>query len=262
MKQDGCSAFGSCASSLSVIFQPTRRARASGSISQTAPQSQTTRTRKSPKQSSSFLMWGRTRTREWCGGVRLVRPCSGDERSGLYGEGRLLGGGFSLHPGLEFRCLGRTLTDAQRAPTMKRTLSHLAIATSPALAMACLLMTGNPGLAVAGDVPPEVTVILDVAGLEQLRTTNPDHYARAQRILAAGTSLCWPAVRGVEAKVELAKLRARDVSCDSLLLLTSLPPKRLMHFRLDDTNYEAYLTGAVVKIKPHRVDPQRVEPAR
>ena len=44
------------ASASSVAFQPTRRARASFVISRTAPHLQVTRTRKSPKQSSSFLM--------------------------------------------------------------------------------------------------------------------------------------------------------------------------------------------------------------
>jgi hypothetical protein len=44
------------ASSVSVIFQPIRRARAWGGISRQAPHSHTTRTRKSPKQSSSRLM--------------------------------------------------------------------------------------------------------------------------------------------------------------------------------------------------------------
>ena len=42
--------------SSSVVDQPTKRARASGSISRQAPHSHTTRTRKSPKQSSSRLM--------------------------------------------------------------------------------------------------------------------------------------------------------------------------------------------------------------
>jgi hypothetical protein len=42
------------ASSFRVTFQPTRRARASGSISRTAPHPQVTRTKDCQKQSSSF----------------------------------------------------------------------------------------------------------------------------------------------------------------------------------------------------------------
>lgn len=45
-----------CASSLSVIDQPTRRASASGSMCREAPHVQLTRTRNCPKQSSSLLM--------------------------------------------------------------------------------------------------------------------------------------------------------------------------------------------------------------
>jgi hypothetical protein len=44
------------ASSFGVTFQPTRHARACGAISRQAPQSQTTRTRKSRKHASSRLM--------------------------------------------------------------------------------------------------------------------------------------------------------------------------------------------------------------
>jgi len=57
------------ASSLSVIDQPSRRARASGSISRHAPQSQMTRTRNWPKQSSSLLMCVSTRTGASCDGA-------------------------------------------------------------------------------------------------------------------------------------------------------------------------------------------------
>jgi hypothetical protein len=51
----------------------------------------TTRTRKSPKQSSSFLMWESTRER-----VRTaepMHPCSGGERSELYRQSVCAGGG-------------------------------------------------------------------------------------------------------------------------------------------------------------------------
>jgi len=44
------------ARALSVVDQPTKRARASGSMCREAPHGQLTRTRNCPKQSSSFLM--------------------------------------------------------------------------------------------------------------------------------------------------------------------------------------------------------------
>jgi hypothetical protein len=126
---------------------------------------------------------------------------------------------------------------------MKRKLSHLVMAASPAIAcLTALLTTRGTGLAVAGDVPAQETVILNTAALEQLRTTNPDHYARAQRILAAAAGhLCGPGML----RAELAKLGANDVSCTPELLLTSLPPKWRMHFWLDDTHYVAYVKVGV-----------------
>ena len=54
-----------------VTDLPAIRASASGSMCRDVPHGQVTRTRKSPKQSSSRLMWGRTRTRAWC------RRCGG-----------------------------------------------------------------------------------------------------------------------------------------------------------------------------------------
>ena len=45
-----------CASSVSVTDQPTRRARASGSMCREAPHTQLTRTRNCPKQSFNLVM--------------------------------------------------------------------------------------------------------------------------------------------------------------------------------------------------------------
>src|SRR2546429_518416 len=78
-------------------------------------------------------------------------------------------------------------------------------------------------------------VNLDWATLEQLRTSNPIHYARAQKILAAANPLCKP-VRG---EVEYAQYGAKDLSCLAHLVKTSNPPKREIRFKLDDTRYIA-----------------------
>ena len=53
--------------------------------------------------------------------------------------------------------------------------------------------------------------------LETLRATNPDHYARAKRLLASASQLCQPGTP------KLQNTDARDVSC-GLRLLTSNPP--------------------------------------
>jgi hypothetical protein len=76
------------------------------------------------------------------------------------------------------------------------------------------------------------------ASLAELRATNPAHYARAQRVLAAADHLCRPTA----GKVEYAKFDAKNISCIRTLVKTSNPPKREIHFRLDDTQYIALVT--------------------
>jgi hypothetical protein len=85
------------------------------------------------------------------------------------------------------------------------------------------------------------TVHLDsAADLAQLRKTNPDHYARAVRLMSSANSLCKPG----EPKLQNTKLQStdrRDISCDAMLL-TSYPPKRALRFTLDSTPYVAIVT--------------------
>jgi len=73
--------------------------------------------------------------------------------------------------------------------------------------------------------------------LANLRATNFDHYQRAERIIAAANTLCRPGLPRVEA----AKFGATDLKC-AHLLLTSLPAKREIAFRLDGTRYVAQVT--------------------
>jgi hypothetical protein len=83
-----------------------------------------------------------------------------------------------------------------------------------------------------------VVYLTDPAAVEQLRTTNPVHYARAQKIISAANYLCRP----TPGEIEYASADAKDVSCIRTLLRTSNPPKREIHFRLDDTTYIALVT--------------------
>lgn len=73
------------------------------------------------------------------------------------------------------------------------------------------------------------------ADLAQLRERNPEHYARAVRLLAAANRLCKPG------QPKLQNADGRDISC-ALLLLTSNPPKRALSFTLDTTRYVAIVT--------------------
>jgi hypothetical protein len=77
--------------------------------------------------------------------------------------------------------------------------------------------------------------LASAADLAQLRKTNPDHYARAVRLMSSANRLCKPG----EPKVQNAD--GRDISC-AMLLLTSNPPKRALSFTLDSTPYVAIVT--------------------
>ncbi|MGO9802858.1 MAG: hypothetical protein ACLPTL_05395 [Steroidobacteraceae bacterium] len=93
--------------------------------------------------------------------------------------------------------------------------------------------------ALAGDaqltVLPNRTVFLDgPADLARLRATNPGHYARAVRVLAAANHLCRPGAGQLQRIVG-----SRDVQCAGQLLLTSNPPQWRLTFTLDDTRYIA-----------------------
>jgi hypothetical protein len=95
----------------------------------------------------------------------------------------------------------------------------------------------QPVAAVAFKPPVRLASAADLA---QLRKTNPDHYARAVRLMSSANSLCKPG----KPKLQNAKLQSadgRDISCD-MLLLTSYPPKRALSFMLDGTRYVAIVT--------------------
>jgi len=123
---------------------------------------------------------------------------------------------------------------------------------TPLLALVVLGACVSPALS---DEPPlttpaERTVYLDgPRDLARLQRTNPEHYARAERILAAANHLCRP---GPGELREAAG--ARDLTCDGSLFRTSNPPKWQITFKLDDTRYVAFV--AVTD------DPPRVTPAR
>lgn len=120
------------------------------------------------------------------------------------------------------------------------------------LGLAALTATLVPHAAVAF---PDKTVYLDgQADLDRLRATNPGHYARAERIMAAANELCRP----TSGDVWYARFDARDISCVEMLLKTSNPPKRQISFTLDDTRYIALVV--ITDDKP-RVVPAVVVPA-
>ena len=86
---------------------------------------------------------------------------------------------------------------------------------------------------VAQSAPP---VRLDEEALLSLSRTNADHFRRATAILTAAREL--PCQNEQFGRVMSATYQARDAHCQ-LALLTSSPPKRMLSFRLDRTDYVA-----------------------
>jgi hypothetical protein len=97
---------------------------------------------------------------------------------------------------------------------------------------------------------PKPTVYLNgPADLARLRASDPAHYARAVRVLAAANHLC-RAGQGAPQSVA----GSRDVQCAGQLLLTSNPPQWRLTFTLDTTRYIA-----LVRITD---DPPQLKPVR
>jgi hypothetical protein len=86
--------------------------------------------------------------------------------------------------------------------------------------------------------PPSVVYLYGLNAMEQLKAANPDHYSRAERIIAAADELCKP---GPE-QVYYARFEAKEISCEAMMLKTSNPPKRQIGFTLDEIRYVALVT--------------------
>lgn len=121
------------------------------------------------------------------------------------------------------------------------------------LALALSLASAAPVLADQVTVQPVPRFHVYLWGpveLARLRASNPDHYARAEKILAAANRLCRPG----PGQLQLAEAGAKDVSCYGMLLRTSNPPKLEVEFTLDDTRYSALIT---ITDDPPRLIPGR-----
>ena len=89
--------------------------------------------------------------------------------------------------------------------------------------------------------PTRIWVHLNgVADLERLRATNPNHYLRAQPILAAANEICQPG----PAHAYPARFEDNYLSCGGPLLMSN-PPKALLRFHLDDVGYIALVSVSV-----------------
>ncbi len=115
--------------------------------------------------------------------------------------------------------------------------------TSITVLISALALAGTAALADDSAPAPakasQVVVYLNGASaLANLAKTNPNHAARAERILAAASELCKP---GPE-QINFASFQASDIRCDGAILRTSNPAKREIAFTLDETRYLALVT--------------------
>jgi hypothetical protein len=127
----------------------------------------------------------------------------------------------------------------------------------PALIAAALSVTAAAETPPAPSAPtgltfkaPTRTVHLNRLALEELRQSNPSHYAEAQRVMAAASTLCAPgALRAWET------LRLPEATCKEAFLRTSNPPKREISFQLDETLYVALVTVRDAAPEMRRISP-------
>jgi hypothetical protein len=103
--------------------------------------------------------------------------------------------------------------------------------------LAALLVLAGAQVAPAADVTAPKTVYLNNVVLEELKQSNPRHYAEAQKVMAAAAELCRP---GAPQVLRIEKLP--ETKCSDAFLKTSYPPKREISFTLDDTRYIALVT--------------------
>lgn len=113
---------------------------------------------------------------------------------------------------------------------------------SAILCVTATLACGEPAAA-----SPAVVYLNGPASLAALQKSNPVHYARAERIIAAANELCRPGAL----ENYYAHFAAREISCADMLFKTSNPPKKELSFTLDRTRYVAWV--AITDFAPRLV---------
>ena len=99
----------------------------------------------------------------------------------------------------------------------------------------------------ASDTAPagQTVHLFTPADLEKLHSTNPDHWWRAEKLIAAANQYCPVGTP----KTQSADLRSNQVNCGHFDM-TSNPPKREITFILDGTRYVALVTLTASPAKP------------
>jgi hypothetical protein len=99
---------------------------------------------------------------------------------------------------------------------------------------------------------PKTVYLYTAAAVDQLRFTDPRHYAGVQRVLASADRLC----KAGQPKLQSLQLDVQAFGCSSLVF-TSYPPQRQISFRLDDTRFIAmvFLSDYRAKLVPGKLVP-------
>jgi hypothetical protein len=127
---------------------------------------------------------------------------------------------------------------------MRSALGFAALGLLGATAWAGLCLARSPTV-LAPPASPQTLKWVQLNGaadLERLRATNFNHYLRAEKIIAAANEICQPGA----AQPSPTRFNADAVNCQSMFWLTSLPPKKLLSFQLDDVGYFAMVSVSVV----------------
>lgn len=111
-----------------------------------------------------------------------------------------------------------------------------------ALAAPALVMAEPTLKEMAASLParPVVKAYIDLRAphaLENLRSTNPAHYDKIQKMLVGLEEQ----PNRVEGDWLQVNFDAHDVDLARMLVKTSNPPKQVLSFRLDDTRYTMYV---------------------
>ena len=127
------------------------------------------------------------------------------------------------------------------------------------LLSSAVLLIGTATLALADEATR--TVYLDSVVLEQIKTSNPQRYARIRDVMASASEMCKP---NAARSWQLTSVQPAD--CSKLLLKTSYPPKRQISFVLDNTIYIAHVVvrdaPALVKAEPGKIVPLETQQSK
>jgi hypothetical protein len=96
----------------------------------------------------------------------------------------------------------------------------------------------------------EPTIHLDNDRLDAIRQSDPARYERIAEVLrVAEAQPCQTAPQVLKTKLDV------DAKCQGYVVYTSLPPKTVLHFTLEGTDYDTFVVqpkldgGAVVPVK-------------